>query len=294
MNISEITIIELVLIITGDGDLSPYRTFNELRDFFNEFEEINSNKISLTNRKNYTRAQIESINGTSTLYKVFRKALHPKHFNNTQKKYSLIEVVKHLNSFLKYDNCKIVKIDKFYELKDNLAVLPEKEHDIIELIKQGESRTLEFKSSARWNMEESKPDKTMEAIIVKTVAAFLNSEGGTLLIGVANNGKVVGLQHDYKLHKKQPDRDGYEQFLTQLLFRENFGLDLSAQVKFNFHTIEGEEVCEVKISKSPKPIYIINNNKQGQPEEQFWIRSGNSNHQLTISKIYDYCKNRFG
>jgi hypothetical protein len=119
MNISEITIIELVLIITGDGDLSPYRTFNELRDFFNEFEEINSNKISLTNRKDYTRAQIENINGTSNLYKVFRKALHPLHFNNTQKKYSLIKAVKHLNSFLKYDNCKIVKINKFYELKDN-------------------------------------------------------------------------------------------------------------------------------------------------------------------------------
>jgi hypothetical protein len=178
--------------------------------------------------------------------------------------------------------------------KSKEEVLPHKEHEIIELIEQGESATLEFKSSARWNLKENKPDKTMEKVILKTVAAFLNSEGGALLIGVGNDGKVVGLQHDYKLHKKQPDRDGYEQFLIQLLLRDNFGLDLSTHIKFSFHTIKQQELCQVKISKSPKPVYLTNKNEQGQPEEQFWIRSGNSSHQLTISKIYDYCKHRFG
>jgi len=174
------------------------------------------------------------------------------------------------------------------------GLLIEKDQEIVELIKQGESATLEFKSSARWNLKEDKPDKIMEEIILKTVAAFLNSDGGTLLIGVADNGKVVGLQHDYKIHKKQPNRDGYEQFLTQLLLRDNFGLDLSTQVKFSFHTMEQEEVCQVKIFKSPRPVYLTSKNKQGQPEEQFWIRSGNSSQQLTISKIYGYCKHRFG
>jgi len=174
------------------------------------------------------------------------------------------------------------------------TVLPQNDREIVELIKQGESATLEFKSSARWNLKEDKPDKTMEEVILKTVAAFLNSEGGTLLIGVADDGKVVGLQHDYKIHKKQPDRDGYELFLTQFLLRDNLGLDLSTQVKFSFHTMEREEVCKVRISQSPRPVYVTNKNKQGQPEEQFWIRSGNSSHQLTISKIYDYCKQRFG
>jgi hypothetical protein len=177
--------------------------------------------------------------------------------------------------------------------KSKAAVLVENENEIIKLIKQKESATLEFKSSARWNLKENKPDKTMEEVILKTVAAFLNSEGGTLLIGIADNGKVVGLQHDYKIHKKQPDRDGYEQFLTQLLLRDNFGLDLSSHIKFSFHTIELEEICQVKISKSPRPVYLTTKNKQGQVEEQFWIRSGNSNQQLTISKFYDYCKHRF-
>jgi hypothetical protein len=135
------------------------------------------------------------------------------------------------------------------------TILPQNDREIVELIKQRESATLEFKSSARWNLKEDKPDKTMEEVILKTVAAFLNSEGGTLLIGVADDGKVVGLQHDYKIHKKQSDRDGYEQFLTQLLLRDNFGLDFSTQVKFSFHTMEREEVCKVRVSKSPKPVY---------------------------------------
>jgi predicted HTH transcriptional regulator len=137
----------------------------------------------------------------------------------------------------------------------------ENENEIIKLIKQGESATLEFKSSARWNLTENKPDKTMEEVILKTVAAFLNSQGGTLLIGVADDGKVLGLQHDYKIHRKQPNRDGYEQFLTQLLLRENFGLDLSSHVKFSFHTIEREEICQVKISPSPRPVYLTHKNK---------------------------------
>jgi predicted HTH transcriptional regulator len=178
--------------------------------------------------------------------------------------------------------------------KSKEAVLHHNKDDIVELIKQGESTKLEFKSSARWNLKENKLDKTMEEVILKTVAAFLNSEGGTLLIGVADDGKVLGLQHDYKIHRKQPNRDGYEQFLTQLLLRENFGLDLSSHVKFSFHTIEREEICQVKISPSPRPVYLTHKNKQGQSEEQFWIRSGNSNQQLTISKFYDYCKHRFG
>jgi len=304
MNISEKTIDELVLIIVGKYGFSCGRNYSELKEFFKEFEEIDSDQKYLpTNIWEYTRYKIEEINGTSNLLKAFEKVLDPKYYYlNEQpiKEASLKKVVEHLNKFLELDNYKIVKVKQYYKIQDNRnitqkeTVLHQDKDEIIELIKQGESSTLEFKSSARWNLEENKQDKTMGEVILKTVAAFLNTEGGTLLIGVANNGKVVGLEHDYKIHTKQPNRDGYEQFLSQFLLRDNFGLDLVTQVKFSFHTIELKEICQVKISKSPKPVYLTYKNKQGQVEEQFWIRSGNSNQQLTISKVYDYCKNRFG
>jgi len=303
MKISEKTISELVVIIVGKHGFSRGRSYSELKEFFKEFEEIDSDQNYLPiNLWEYTQYKIEEINETSNLLKLFDKVLDPKYYYfNEQpiKDTSLKKVVEHLNKFLELDNYKIVKIKQYYKVKNNQdiavqTVLHQSEDEIAELIKQGESRTLEFKSSARWNIKEDKQDKTMGEVILKTVAAFLNSEGGTLLIGVAEDGKVVGLEQDYKINKKQPNRDGYEQFLTQLLLRDNFGLDLSPHVKFSFYIIELKEICQVKISKSPKPVYLTINNKQNQPEEQFWIRSGNSNHQLTTSKIYDYCKQRFG
>jgi predicted HTH transcriptional regulator len=51
---------------------------------------------------------------------------------------------------------------------------------------------------------------------VKTAAGFLNVEsGGTLLIGVDDNGKVLGLEDDYKTMGQSPTRDGYETWLTK-------------------------------------------------------------------------------
>lgn len=178
---------------------------------------------------------------------------------------------------------------------------PKYDREILELIQQGESTTLEFKYSARWNLKEDKKDKTMEEVILKIVAAFLNSEGGTLLIGVADDGQIVGLQHDYKTVKPQQNRDGYERFLTELLLQNNFGLDLSDLIKFSFHIIEQKEVCKVTISKSPRPVYLTVKNKQdqqekqkqGQQEKQFWIRCGNSTRQLNVSDAVAYCMRRF-
>jgi hypothetical protein len=66
-----------------------------------------------------------------------------------------------------------------------------------ELIKRGESKTLEFKSTLRWSLKENrKDDKGVTHAVLKTVAAFLNTEGGDLLIGVADDGSVVGIEHD--------------------------------------------------------------------------------------------------
>ena len=105
MNISQITITELTLVITGDGGCSPRRTYSELRKFFEEFKRIDPEKTYLpTDRKDYTEYTIKKINGTSDLRKVFRKVLHPKYFDKTEKNYNLEEVVEHLNSFLEFLN----------------------------------------------------------------------------------------------------------------------------------------------------------------------------------------------
>lgn len=167
--------------------------------------------------------------------------------------------------------------------------------EIINLITQGESAQLEFKSSARWDMRENKQNKVMEEVIIKTVAGFLNSyQGGTLLIGVDDDGNVLGLKHDYQTLKKR-NRDGYELFLTNDLLLRELGKDLAPYIQITFHQVEGKDVCQIILNPSPRPVYVkIKDPKSGQTKECLFIRTGNLTSQLdTPSEIHNYCKNRF-
>jgi predicted HTH transcriptional regulator len=157
------------------------------------------------------------------------------------------------------------------------------------LIAAGESVTVEFKSSARWDMRENKASKVMEQVIVKTVAAFLNTEqGGTLLVGVDDDGKVVGLAHDYKTLGKRQNRDGYENWLlTQLL--DQFGKDCSPLLYITFYDMGGQDVCQLVVKPSPKPAYVTDGNA-----EHLFIRIGNSTRQLTTREAVEYCRQRWG
>jgi predicted HTH transcriptional regulator len=70
--------------------------------------------------------------------------------------------------------------------------------DVEALVARGEDENLEFKSSARWDYREGQANKTLEVVIVKTIAGFLNGNGGILVIGVNDDGEVLGLEPDYK------------------------------------------------------------------------------------------------
>lgn len=85
-----------------------------------------------------------------------------------------------------------------------------------ELIAEGESDELEFKSSLRWDYDESRVNEELEKVVVKTVAAFANAQGGTLLIGVTDEGEILGLAHDY-VSLDGADRDKFERHLNTLL-----------------------------------------------------------------------------
>jgi len=128
----------------------------------------------------------------------------------------------------------------------------------------------------------------MEQIVVKTVAAFLNSErGGTLLLGVDDDGNILGLKPDYKMFGKQNSRDAYENFLTTLLLN-NLGKDVTPLFSITFHHIEGEDVVRLTAKPAPKPYFVREGNA-----EHLYIRAGNSTRGLTTKEAIDYCKIRF-
>ncbi|MET0400207.1 MAG: RNA-binding domain-containing protein [Longimicrobiaceae bacterium] len=165
---------------------------------------------------------------------------------------------------------------------------PRQDGQIAALLTRGEGADLEFKSSARWDMRQGKPNRDLEAVIVKTVAAFLNSDlGGILLIGVDDGSKVVGLKHDYRTLRRQ-DRDGFETFLTTLLL-DALGKDVSPCIRIDFHGIEGEDVCRVTAKAAPRAVFV----SDGGEGEHLYIRTGNSTRRLSTREAIEYCKVRW-
>jgi type III restriction enzyme len=179
------------------------------------------------------------------------------------------------------------------ELEDLLVFvppppLPQEQTPIQQLIARGESEALEFKSSVRWDMREDKANPLLEKVIVKTVAGFLNSaKGGTLLIGVADDGSVVGIAHDYKTLGKKPNRDGFELHLTNLLLNA-YGKDAGALLQMRFHPLGPEEVCEVSIRPAARPVFV--NEERGQA---FYVRANNQTVPLSMEEMLNYCRVRW-
>ncbi|MEX0268052.1 RNA-binding domain-containing protein [Leptolyngbyaceae cyanobacterium UHCC 1019] len=168
--------------------------------------------------------------------------------------------------------------------------------EILDLIASGESAQLEFKSTARWNLQEHKKDRTMEEVVLKTVAAFLNAEGGTLLIGVEDSGTILGLQLDYQTLQKK-NRDGFELWLMNDLLLKELGKELAPCITVNFHSVDQKEVCRIDLGRAPQPVYInIRNSKTGQLEEDcLFVRTGNLTSRFVSAKeIANYTKTHWG
>jgi hypothetical protein len=112
---------------------------------------------------------------------------------------------------------------------------------ISDLVAAGESQILEFKSSARWNLRTASVDKKLEHAIAKAVCAFLNAEGGTLLIGADDDGNVLGLDNDLRTLGNKGNRDGYELYLRQLLVN-SLSVQTAGIVRIRFDSLNGRDV----------------------------------------------------
>jgi hypothetical protein len=162
-----------------------------------------------------------------------------------------------------------------------------------ELVRGGESDRLEFKSSARWNLHTRARDDKIEQVVAKTVAGFLNTDGGTLLIGVDDAGTVVGLAADFQV-VKSPDPDRYELWLRDFL-AQALGQNAAALPLIDFTAVKVDEtptyVCRVACPASPRPVYV--RSLKGPATSELWVRTGNSTRQLRVDDAVDYVMHRW-
>lgn len=166
---------------------------------------------------------------------------------------------------------------------------PDRNHShstLADLLAAGESQTVEFKSTARFNMHTGQADKKLEHVITKTVCGFLNAEGGKLLIGVDDDAKVVGLGDDMRTLGAKGNRDGYELCLRQHL-DNSLSAPTAATVRIYFEPCAGVDVCVVSVAASAKPVFASAPVGGGPPSE-FWVRVGNATKQLHGDDMMDY------
>jgi CheY-like chemotaxis protein len=155
------------------------------------------------------------------------------------------------------------------------------------LISQGEQENVEFKSGIRWDYQKGGVNKKIQLAIAKSIAGMMNYRGGTLIIGVADNGVILGIDKDF-VGLPKPNTDGFRLALTEII-RDYLGLEFVKYIHVRFEIADAKKICVVSIEPSDKQVFVMIGNT---PE--FWVRTGNSTRQLDVKAATDYIQSHWG
>lgn len=168
-------------------------------------------------------------------------------------------------------------------LKNNIRAngLGDTAFSLKDVVSRGEHERLEFKTSFRWDLNQNKVNRNLEKAAIKTVAAFLNSGGGQLIIGVDDLGNIFGLEGDYKSLPK-PNADGFQNHFTNV-FNTMVGPEFRPFIEMGIYREEEKDFCRINVLFSNKPAYL-----RFDGQEEFFIRTGNGTTSLRLSEATSY------
>lgn len=171
---------------------------------------------------------------------------------------------------------------KLNDFLNSLLVEREKarKRSVEEIIAMGERTFIEFKSTLQWDVREERQNKALRHSVSKTIAAFLNTEGGTLIIGVEDDGSIYGLEPDLALVQNSPDR--FDQLLANLI-TDAIGPQYNHLIRGRFETVEGKQVYVMDIEKAPEPVYL-----KGARGKEFYIRVRTTTRALDPEETVNY------
>lgn len=174
-------------------------------------------------------------------------------------------------------------IKRAYDVLAGNSTIPTAPPPITDLIAGNETDGVEFKSTLRINLHTGEKDPRMETAVLKTIAGFLNSHGGTLIVGVADDGSAVGIGRD-----QFENEDKMALHLVSLM-KERLGGQNALNVHLRFEDFEGERVLTVECDRALAPTFV----KDG-PAERFFVRYGPSTQELVGAAAQAYIAQRFG
>jgi predicted HTH transcriptional regulator len=142
---------------------------------------------------------------------------------------------------------------------------------------------VEFKSTLRWNLnEDGQDDKGVTHAVLKTTAAFLNTEGGDLLIGVADDGSIVGIERD-----QLESDDTFMRHLAQVV-RNGLGDRAGTCIDPKVQIVQGKTVCVVSCPRSPEAVFLKWKGVEASPDGDFFVRSGPGSVKLSPDSAREY------
>jgi len=153
---------------------------------------------------------------------------------------------------------------------------------LLALIPKGESKDLEFKQTFSMDVKKGTKEKYIEKSALKTVVAFLNSEGGYLLVGVDDEGDITGVNDEISKFYKNNDK-----YLLNLKnhLKTKVGEGLYPLIDYSLVTVDGKDVLQIQCSPSNTPCFLDDN--------EFYVRSGPSSDMLEGKSQHEYIKERF-
>jgi predicted HTH transcriptional regulator len=123
--------------------------------------------------------------------------------------------------------------------------------------------------------------------VLKTIAAFLNTEGGDVLIGVADDGSIVGIEKD-----QLESDDKFMRHLAQVV-RNGLGDRAGTCIDPKTQVVQGRTVCVVSCQRSPEPVFLKWNGTEAVPEGDIFVRSGPGTVKLSPDSAREYIRTRF-
>jgi hypothetical protein len=151
------------------------------------------------------------------------------------------------------------------------------------LVASGESAHLEFKASLRFDFATHSVNSALTKTVAKTIAGFLNVAGGTLLIGVSDDGDFVGLQHDLDTLSKR-NLDAFERTLRNSV-ASYLGVHIGPALGVSFVHIDGVTVARVTCLPHDSPVFVRDGDRQ-----EFYIRDGNLTRPLDVRTTHEYIR----
>jgi predicted HTH transcriptional regulator len=162
-----------------------------------------------------------------------------------------------------------------------VETIPE-EIDLNALVLSGESEAVEFKCALRVNLHTGGKDPRIEHAILRTLAGFLNTNGGTLVVGVADDGTPIGIETD-----GFPNEDEMSHHLVNIV-KGRLGSEALAAMHAHFEDYENTRAMIVRCGKSASPVFVRDGDI-----ERFYIRTGPSTTELSASQTQEYIKQRY-